>query len=277
MHYTGPLHKMHVTTDTHHNAQYYLEFAGQQLALHECLGQQITLQSRQQITCIACGKETKKSFAQGYCYPCFSSLAECDTCIMQPETCHYAQGTCRQPLWGDAHCYQTHMVYLANTGALKVGISRQLQHVSSRWIDQGASQAIVLCRVANRKVSGLIESAAKSFMADKTNWRTMLKGQVTTLDMQAEKDKAWQALLPTIEQIRAEQGLLAVQAVDLPAIAITYPVRQYPDKVSSLSLDKTPVITGQLLGIKGQYLLLDDNRVINLRKHAGYHVELTVE
>ena len=57
-------------------------------------------------------------------------------------------------------------------------------------------------------------------------------------------------------------------------VKLDYPVTVFPTKVKSLSFDKTELIEGTLLGIKGQYLLFDDNRVLNIRKHNGYTLRL---
>ena len=69
--------------------------------------------------------------------------------------------------------------------------------------------------------------------------------------------------------------MLAVQSLQADAINIRYPVLQYPDKVKSINLDKTPEFSGQLLGIKGQYWMLDGDRVINMRKYAGYELSIS--
>jgi hypothetical protein len=51
-------------------------------------------------------------------------------------------------------------------------------------------------------------------------------------------------------------------------------VIKYPTKVVSLNFDKTPVISGVLEGIKGQYLLLDVG-VLNIRKFSSYNLTLS--
>ena len=143
--------------------------------LNPLLGQEISLVYSGKIFCIECARKTNKSFNQGYCFPCLRRLAACDTCIVRPELCHYHEGTCREPQWGEAHCMQPHVVYLANSSGLKVGITRKTQ-VPTRWIDQGAIQALPIVEVDTRLQSGLIETALKSTVNDKTDWRRMLKG-----------------------------------------------------------------------------------------------------
>ena len=275
--YTGALAKMHVHADTEHHVQYTLAIGEHLVEMNSLIGRKLTLTNLAQINCIHCGTQTNKSYSQGFCFNCMRALAQCDDCIMKPEQCHYSQGTCREPQWGEAHCFNTHFVYLANTGQSKVGITRQIHgNVSSRWMDQGASQAIVLYRVSNRLMSGLVETACKSFISDKTNWRLMLKGEPEKLDLKALKEEMKTAIAPQIQTIRNDYGLLAVQDVEHETIDIHYPVTQYPEKISSLNLDKEPSFTGTLLGIKGQYWMLDNNRVINIRKYTGYQATLSV-
>jgi hypothetical protein len=202
-------------------------------------------------------------------------LARCDTCIIKPELCHYDQGTCREPQWGEANCLKSHFVYLSNTGAIKVGITRFADNtISSRWIDQGATQAVAILRVQNRLISGLAEKAIGQYVGDKTNWRTMLKGQIPELDLVQKRDELLQLAHEDLEEISEEYGLQAIEYLDLPPVEIKYPVEQYPIKIKSINLDKEPVFSGTLKGIKGQYLMLDGDRVINMRKYSSYNITL---
>ncbi|CAI8198328.1 MAG: Uncharacterised protein [Glaciecola sp. HTCC2999] len=275
--YSGALEKMQVRADSENKVQYTLPIGEHRIGMNALIGRKITLTNLSQINCIHCGIQTNKSYSQGFCFNCMRSLAQCDECIMKPEQCHYAQGTCREPQWGEANCFNTHYVYLANTGQSKVGITRQIHGVvSSRWMDQGATQAIVLYRVSNRLMSGLVETACKSFISDKTNWRLMLKGEPEKLDLKALKNEMKDAIASQIQAIRNEYGLLAVQDIDHETVDIHYPVSQYPEKITSLNLDKESSFTGTLKGIKGQYWMLDDNRVINIRKYTGYQATLLI-
>lgn len=243
------------------------------ILVNDFLGCTITLNFTGVIQCINCQRSIKKTFNQGYCYPCFKSLARCDTCIIKPEQCHYEQGTCREPSWGEEQCFQDHFVYLANSSGLKVGITRGNQ-IPTRWIDQGAIQALPIARVANRLQSGLFEVALKEYVADKTNWRAMLKGDVDTLDMFAERDILVAKGKESFVKLQTQFGVNAIQLLDdSEVVAIDYPVDVFPTKVTSLNLDKMPIVGGVLNGIKGQYLIFDTG-VINIRKFAGYHVEL---
>ncbi|MGR8918321.1 MAG: DUF2797 domain-containing protein [Gammaproteobacteria bacterium] len=249
---------------------YELAVGDERLGLNELLGQSLTLTHTGQIFCTACGRRTSKSFAQGHCYPCMQSLARCDMCVLKPETCHYAAGTCREPEWGEQHCMTAHVVYLANTSGLKVGITRASQ-VPTRWIDQGATQALPIAETTSRHVAGLVEVAIARSMADKTNWRAILKGDGEVLDLGAAAATALAGVAAELEAIRAAHGADAVRTVSGEVVGISYPVERYAEKIRSHNFDKTPEVSGVLEGIKGQYLLFDSG-VINVRKFTGYEV-----
>jgi hypothetical protein len=252
--------------------QYQLPVGDQLLAMNEHIGQGIKLNYQNEIHCIACGRKTKKSFGQGHCYPCFRDLASCDMCIMKPETCHYAEGTCRDPQWGETHCFIPHYVYLANSSGIKVGITRETQ-IPTRWMDQGASQALPVFQVENRLQSGLLEMTIKKHVSDRTDWRKMLKADAEPLDLKAIRDDLTEQCSAEIAAIKDEQGDDAIQAVDEKVVDIYYPVTEYPEKIKSLNFDKQAEIEGVLLGIKGQYLILDSG-VLNIRKFAGYNIQV---
>ncbi|GAB5379358.1 MAG: DUF2797 domain-containing protein [Aliiglaciecola sp.] len=256
---------------------YQLPIGNDLLDVNPLIGSPISVQFSQTINCVHCQAKTKKSFNQGYCYRCLMKLAQCDSCIIKPENCHYDQGTCREPEWGEANCLQDHFVYLANTGAVKVGITRHVTDgISSRWVDQGATQAIPIMRVKNRLLSGLVETVFKQHIADKTNWRTMLKGKPDQQDLIALRERLFELVEMELDQITSEHGLQAISLVDMPAVDIEYPVTHYPDKIKSINLDKELEFEGVLQGIKGQYWLLDNNRVINMRKYSGYDLSIEV-
>ncbi len=269
----GNLDKMQTQAQAGVEVQYTLPVGEQRLALNPLLGQAIRLQHTGQIHCTACGRKTKKSYSQGHCYPCSQRLASCDLCIMKPETCHYAAGTCREPAWGEANCMQPHFVYLANTSGLKVGITRHTQ-VPTRWMDQGATQALPIFRVQSRYHSGLIEQICKAHVADRTDWRKMLKGDGEPMDLAAARDKLMADCAEELAAFRSQFGEDALQALpEAEVLGLNYPVRQWPQKITAHNLDKTPEVTGTLVGIKGQYLILDSG-VINIRKYTGYELEV---
>ena len=256
--------------------QYRLPLGEQQVAMNPLIGKSLQLIWEGAIHCLHCHTKTNKSFAQGYCYPCFKKLPQCDSCIMSPEKCHFHQGTCRDAVWGDQFCMTDHIVYLANTSGLKVGITR-ISQVPTRWIDQGAGQAIPLFRVATRQQSGFVEDMLRQHVADRTNWRTLLKGPSGKLDLQAAGQTLLHECKAEIARLQQRFGIHAIQPVLEPVeTVIDYPVRNWPVKVSSLSFDKTPVIEGNLEGIKGQYLILDTG-VLNIRKHTGYNVSFSLK
>ncbi len=253
--------------------QYTMLLGGQETPLNPYLGQSLRLEYAGQINCIHCDRKTSKSFNQGYCYPCFRRLAQCDSCIISPEKCHYAAGTCREPEWGETHCMIDHFVYLANTSGLKVGITRGSQ-VPTRWMDQGATQAQPIFRVDSRHHSGLVETLFKNHIADKTNWQAMLKGSAEPCDLEAERERLVSECQAEIHALREQYGLQSITVLEGEAeTRIDYPVLEYPSKVKSFNLDKTPTVEGTLNGIKGQYLIFDTG-VINMRKYGGYHLSL---
>ena len=269
----GKLLKMQTTLgDATENqpVQYQLPLGENLLPMNEHIGQHIKLSYLNEIHCVACGRKISKSFAQGHCYPCFRSLAACDMCIMKPETCHYAEGTCREPEWGETHCFKPHYVYLANSSGIKVGITRGTQ-IPTRWMDQGATQALPIFQVANRLQSGLLEVVLKQHIADRTDWRKMLKADAEPLDLAALRDELIKKCSTEIAAVKNEQGENAIQLIDEKVVDIKYPVSEYPVKIKSLNFDRQPEIEGMLTGIKGQYLMLDTG-VLNIRKFSGYNI-----
>ncbi|GAB7219523.1 DUF2797 domain-containing protein [Vibrio comitans] len=252
---------------------YQLPLDDQLLDLMPLIGKQLILEHSGNIHCQECGKKTKKSYSQGFCYPCMTKLAKCDMCIMKPETCHFDKGTCREPQWGEDNCFVPHYVYLANTTAIKVGITRHTQ-IPTRWIDQGANQALPIFKVSSRLQSGLVETALKEFISDKTNWRNMLKGKADSIDLKQRSHELIPQIEEKLSELQLRFGADAIERLDADVVEIDYPVTEYPTKISSLNFDKTPRLGGTLLGIKGQYLYFDTG-VINLRKFTSY--EITAE
>jgi hypothetical protein len=266
---------MTVTLPSSHEAQYEMRLGEERVAMNALIGQPISLNFLGEIHCLNCQRLTKKSYSGGFCFPCSQKLAQCDLCFMKPELCHYAAGTCREPEWGEAVCMQEHIVYLANSSGLKVGITR-INQVPTRWIDQGATQAIPIFRVKTRYQSGLVEVMFKSHVSDRTDWRKMLKGDAEPLDLAAERDRLLAECADDIKALQQQFGDDAIKVLPAePVLTIRYPVTDYPGKVASLNFDKTAEIRGQLQGIKGQYLILDKG-VLNIRKFSGYQIEMVV-
>ena len=245
------------------------------LCLNDWLGHSISLSFTGTIQCVACDRMTKKSFNQGYCFPCFRKLAACDRCIVSPEKCHLAEGTCREPDWAETHCQVPHIVYLANTSNVKVGITRATQ-LPTRWIDQGATQAKPIAQVQTRHQSGLLEVLCAKEVGDRTAWQTMLKGNGTPQDLEQIRRQ----LMASCERGIADLQLLCGESAfefleDAPETRIEYPVLSWPEKIKAHNFDKQAVVEGTLMGIKGQYLMFDTG-VLNIRKFGGYEVEIKV-
>ena len=253
--------------------QYRLHLGSSSIALNPLIGSELRLRYSGTIACVHCGNTTNKSFSQGYCYRCFQKLAQCDMCVMSPELCHYDAGTCREPVWGDHFCMQDHVVYFANSSGLKVGITRASQ-LPTRWVDQGATQALAVLRVRSRQQAGMCEAMFRQHITDRTNWRNMLRGEQELIDLPAERDRLLEECKSELDDLRHRYGIHAINVVNgVPPVDIAYPVERYPDKINSLDFDKTPEISGVLHGIKGQYLVLDQG-VLNIRKFTGYELEL---
>lgn len=276
--YTGQLYKMAGLKAGTIEYTFVLKQDGVALAglpsVNEFLGKNLTMEFTGNINCIACHRALKKTFQQGYCFPCAKKLASCDMCILKPENCHFHLGTCREPNWGLSNCFVPHIVYLANSSGIKVGVTRETQ-VPHRWIDQGAIQALPIMRVQSRIQAGLLEVLIAKHVADKTNWRKMLQGGNDKIDLAAKRNELFFELSSSIQEIASkfkfgQFELLTSESVN----EFNYPVLQYPQKISSLCFDKTPKISGTLQGIKGQYLIFDTG-VINLRKYTGYEVSIS--
>lgn len=271
----GTLKKMRSSITDDNKIQYSLPVGDELLSLNDRIGQRLTLTHTGKISCQNCGKKTKKSFSQGYCFPCMRKLAACDMCIMKPETCHHAEGTCREPQWGEDNCMIPHYVYLANTSGLKVGITRHTQ-IPTRWVDQGATQALPIFKVNTRLMSGLVEVALAEFIADKTNWRALLKGENDNMDLKEKASELIPQISARLDELRLQFGAETVEQLDEDVVQLAYPVTEYPTKIKSHNFDKEPVVSGILEGIKGQYLIFDTG-VINVRKFTSYEVAVETE
>ncbi|PCI37884.1 MAG: hypothetical protein COB50_03160 [Thiotrichales bacterium] len=240
------------------------------IKISDCVGQHITLSFSGNRNCIACNRSVNKTFQQGYCFPCTQRLACCDICIIKPELCHFHKGTCREPVWGEKNCMQPHYVYLANSSNIKVGITRA-KNIPTRWIDQGATQALQIFKVSTRYMSGLVETIFKNEIADKTNWRRMLQQKAEPVDIYAVRDELTNKLQTSISQMQQQHSDGLEYLTESKQVELEFPISQYPSKIVSLNFDKTPEISGNLMGIKGQYLILDTG-VLNIRKFTGYGV-----
>lgn len=219
------------------------------------------------ITCRKCKKKTKKSFGEGFCYPCFMSAPEASPCILKPELCQAHLGIGRDLEYEEKNHNQPHAVYLAATDKVKVGVTRSTQ-IPTRWIDQGANKAIVIAITPNRHLAGVLEVALKSIYSDKTNWRSMLKNLTDeSIDLEEEKWSCYELLPSDLQQYFVEDDTIS---------NFIYPSEIYPTNVSSINLQKTAAIEGVLTGIKGQYLIFDNQYVFNVRRHTSFEIELNI-
>ncbi|MEN9929302.1 MAG: hypothetical protein RLZZ231_1223 [Bacteroidota bacterium] len=262
MMYQGVLTKMQ--TEFSSPIQYYLVFENSYLNLNQILDKNLEI-SFEGYQCLECHKK-KKIFRQGFCYDCFMSSASAGDWIMKPElsTAHLEIED-RDLDYEKRVQLQPHIVYLALSSEVKVGVTRKTQ-VPTRWIDQGAVEAIPIVEVPNRYLAGITEVALKNHYADKTNWQKMLKNEYTPVDLVAERLKL-EHLIPK----EVQEYFYSTQA---HLYQLHFPVMSYPSKVTSLNLDKTPYFTGKLKGIKGQYLLFEDGTVFNVRTFEGYVVSI---
>jgi hypothetical protein len=239
--------------------------------LNNFLEHEICIQHTGAFFCIQCHKSIKKTFQQGYCYPCFSKLQECNLCIIHPERCRVMENGCPKDDWAHKQCHAEHVVYLSYTSNLKVGIT-QCKNIPSRWVDQGAVTATAFILTSNRFLAGQVEVALKNYVLDKTNWRTMLKESPEPPDLIAQWDKIMVEFKDPLSALIKRYGEENISLIPKPSTQfIQYPVNKYPSKLVSLSLDKTPTVRGKLVGIKGQYLYFPEG-VMNVRKFGGYEV-----
>ncbi len=263
MKYEGVLTKMQ--TENTSPIQYYLVFETDFLHMNQLLDKTISIDFVG-YQCLSCGLN-KKIFRQGFCYDDFYKIPQAADWIMRPElsTAHLDKED-RDLEYEKKIQLQPHIVYLANSSNVKVGVTRKSQ-VPTRWIDQGAHEAIEIVEVPNRYLAGITEVALKDHVSDKTNWRNMLKN-----DVKDENLVDWRERLKDFIPQEASEYYLANNT----ETNLEFPVLQYPEKPKSLNLEKTPSFTGKLKGIKGQYLIFEDNTVFNVRSNEGYVVSISV-
>ena len=237
------------------------------LVVNGLIGRKVRIVFGGNIQCVECGRKTKKTFNQGYCFPCGQNLAEADICMVKPELCHYYEenNPCRDESFAERVCMKPHVLYISQTSGFKVGITRR-ENVPSRWMDQGAVKAIPLGEMPSRRDVGLLEVKLAENFQDKTHWMRMLKEKSPEGDIDAAAD----TLMGLIKDIGPENFDARTER---ELYEFYYPVTRYPEKVKSMNLDKVPELEGTLMGIKGQYWILDCG-VINIRKYTGYQVKL---
>ncbi|MCO4822944.1 MAG: DUF2797 domain-containing protein [Flavobacteriaceae bacterium] len=264
MQYQGVLTKME--TEFQEPIQYFLVFANDFINMNQLLGK--TLQIRfVKFECLNC-KLDKPIFRQGFCKSCFFDIPLAGDWIMRPElsTAHLGKED-RDLEFEKKVQLQPHIVYLANSSNIKVGVTRKSQ-VPTRWIDQGAHEAIEIVEVPNRYLAGITEVALKDHVADKTNWRKMLKNDIVD-----ESLEDWRERLKGYIPDEAKAYFIANNS----ETNLEFPVNQYPEKPKSLNLIKSQEFIGKLVGIKGQYLIFEDQTVFNVRANEGLVVSIFVK
>lgn len=264
----GFIRGLHHTHTSGEPISYFWTIDGQECAVNSWLGKTLAISFLGEKRCIVCNRKVTKLYQNGYCFPCVTSLPETDLCIVKPETCHFHLGTCRDESFGTTQCMIPHYVYLGVSSQPKVGLTRKNRQFI-RWVDQGAVRALLLAEIPTRKAAGELEVTIGEHLPDKTDWRKMICGVTSDVDLLHLADEVvarlpqeWKPyLLPDREVHTFEYPRLSADRIP---------------KAKSFSLDKTPVIEGELIGIRGQYLLFDHG-AMNIRKHAGFLCEITAE
>ena len=263
MNYEGVLTKMQ--TENGSPIQYYLVFENDFLNVNQLLNKKVSINFLR-YQCLNCGLQ-KKIYRQGFCYDCFYEIPQAADWIMNPELSKAHLGIEDRDLaYEEKVQIQPHVVYLAKSSSVKVGVTRKSQ-IPTRWIDQGAHEAIEIVEVPNRYLAGITEVALKEHVSDKTNWRTMLKNEIKDEDLVEWRNKLKQFIPAEAAEYYLENNA---------ETNLQFPVLKYPEKPKSLNLDKNPFYEGILKGIKGQYLIFDDDTVFNIRGNEGYVVSISV-
>ncbi|WP_149304041.1 DUF2797 domain-containing protein [Pareuzebyella sediminis] len=261
--YEGVLRKM--KTEIGNPIQYYMVFENDFLNVNQALNKNLKINFIK-FQCLNCGLD-RPIYRQGFCKTCFFEIPSAGDWIMRPELSKAHLGEEDRDLDYEKKVQlQPHIVYLANSSSIKVGVTRKVQ-VPTRWIDQGAHEAIEIVEVPNRYLAGITEVALKDHISDKTNWRKML-----TNDVKDEDLVAWRNRLEEYIPSEAKQYFIRNRT----ETHLDFPVLEYPVKVKSLNLDKQPAYEGILKGIKGQYFIFGDGTVFNVRGNEGYYVSLEI-
>jgi hypothetical protein len=264
MNFEGFLKKMSVN---HTNDTVYYSLPDGSLA-NNWIGQTVQITFLNDIRCVKCNSKIKKTYNDGYCFKCFDSSPENSPCVIRPELCRGHLGEGRNVQWELDNHNTPHIVYLAQTDVVKVGVTRK-SNLLNRWTDQGAYRATILAETPNRYEAGRIEVAMKDLVTDRTNWRKMLTNDIDdSIDLLEEKWRLEEYLPADLSHFFSD---------DENVVTVNYPVIQYPTKVQSIQLEKMPMFTKKLNGIRGQYFIFDDGSVLNIRKHSGYAVRIEVE
>ncbi|WP_431127729.1 DUF2797 domain-containing protein [Flagellimonas flava] len=261
--YQGVLRKMR--TENGNPIQYFLVFENDFININQLLDKEIQIDFIK-YQCLNCGRELP-IYRQGFCRSCFFESPAAGDWIMKPElsTAHLDKED-RDLEYEKKAQLQPHIVYLANSSNVKVGVTRKNQ-VPTRWIDQGAHEAIEIVEVPNRYLAGITEVALKAHVSDKTSWQKMLKNDIEDVNLVEWRDKL---------KTHVPEEVVDYFIDSNAETHLEFPVLQYPEKVKSLNLDKTPSYSGILKGVKGQYLIFEDQTVFNVRANEGYFVGIGI-
>jgi len=259
--FEGQIRKM--ITENGNPVHYYLNLKEDFIDVNQQIGKKIKIFHHHN-ECLSCGLD-KEIYRMGYCKSCFFLVPEASDTIIRPELSQAHLGIAERDLeWEMAFQLQPHIVYLAVSSDVKVGVTREKQ-IPTRWIDQGASYATILAKTSNRYEAGMIEVAMKTHVADKTGYQKMLRNEVPEIDLFHKKEFLKQYFPKEFSKFYvADESIYKIQ----------YPVLNFPQKVKSLSLSKQKEFEGKLLGIKGQYWIFEDGTVWNVRGHEGFYVKI---
>ncbi|TCI85204.1 DUF2797 domain-containing protein [Tenacibaculum sp. M341] len=264
MQYTGVLKKMN--TEFLDTIQYFLDMKTDLINVNQLLNKTIEI-SFVTYECLSCGLE-KEIYRQGFCKSCFFETPHAGDWIMRPELSKaHLDEEDRDLEYEKKVQLQPHIVYLANSSNVKVGVTRKTQ-VPTRWIDQGAHEAIEIVEVPNRYLAGITEVALKDHVKDKTNWRKMLKNDIEDESLDAWKEKLKAFIPEEVKEYFIENN---------KETEINFPVHKYPEKPKSLNIKKEGSYTGKLVGVKGQYLIFEDDTVFNVRANEGLVVKIELK
>ncbi len=247
--------------------QYKLHIDDELVLLNDFIGKKLKIEFTGNIYCKRCGNLTKKSYFQGFCYPCFKNAPEAAPCIIRPELCQAHLGEGQHIEWEQQHHNKPHAVYLAISSAVKVGVTTE-NNIPTRWIDQGASYAVTIAKTPNRYLAGAIEVELKNHFTDRTHWQKMLRNDVL-------HDADFQGAFNLVQKSLSDKLQKHLYFNDSNIFTGRFPVLQYPSKIVSFNPEKSPYIEGVLTGIKAQYLMFDAKNVLNVRKFEGYEVVIT--
>ena len=262
--FKGVLNKM--KTEINDNVNYYLELGDDFINLNQIINSKLEL-NFEGYQCLNCSSDIQ-IYRQGHCKKCFFELPSTADWVMKPELSKAHLNIEDRDLEFEKDVQlKPHILYLAYSSNVKVGVTRKSQ-IPYRWIDQGAINAIEIAEFPNRFLAGVSEVELKKHYADKTNWREMLKTSQSTVELENERDKAF-------EKLPVESSVMA-KSNNFSTFIINYPVLKYPVKPKSLNIVKEKSFTNELVGIKGQYLIFKDETVFNIRSNEGVVISLNI-